>query len=129
MEYSIEKWEAMDLLVHEKSFNADTSEKEIPKFWDEGEKERYLSHQWIKAPKPWIDPVKESTADRTALETGQKTFKQVCSENGKDWRIQLDDMAEVNAYAAGLGIDLNSILFGTAKSDNSSNLLNDDEDK
>ena len=101
----------------------------IPKFWDEGEKERYLSHQWIKAPKPWIDPVKESTADRTALETGQKTFKQVCSENGKDWRIQLDDMAEVNAYAAGLGIDLNSILFGTAKSDNSSNLLNDDEDK
>ena len=35
MEYSIEKWEAMDLLVHEKSFNADTSEKEIPKFWDE----------------------------------------------------------------------------------------------
>lgn len=35
MEYKIEKWEAMDLLVHEKSFNADTSETEIPKFWDE----------------------------------------------------------------------------------------------
>ena len=35
MEYKIEKWEATDLLVHEKSFNADTSEAEIPKFWDE----------------------------------------------------------------------------------------------
>ena len=35
MEYKIEKWEAMDLLVHAKDFNAETSEKEIPKFWDE----------------------------------------------------------------------------------------------
>ncbi len=35
MEYKIEKWEEMDLLVHEKSFSAETSEAEIPKFWDE----------------------------------------------------------------------------------------------
>ena len=35
MEYRIEKWKEMDLLVHEKIFNADTCEKEIPKFWDE----------------------------------------------------------------------------------------------
>lgn len=35
MEYKIEKWEAMDLLVHAKNFHAETSEKEIPKFWDE----------------------------------------------------------------------------------------------
>ena len=35
MEYRIEKWEEMDLLVHEKIFNAETSETEIPKFWDE----------------------------------------------------------------------------------------------
>ena len=85
---------------------------DIPKFWDEGEKERYLSHDWIKAPKPWIDPVKESTANRTALETGQKTFKEIAGENGKDWRQQLDDMAEVIEYANKLGIDLTSILFG-----------------
>jgi lambda family phage portal protein len=85
---------------------------DIPKFWEEGEKERYLSHDWIKAPKPWIDPVKESTANRTALETGQKTFKEIAGENGKDWRQQLDDMAEVIEYASGLGIDLTSILFG-----------------
>ena len=35
MEYKIEKWEAMDLLVHAKDFHAETSETEIPKFWDE----------------------------------------------------------------------------------------------
>ncbi|MBQ4435262.1 MAG: AraC family transcriptional regulator [Clostridia bacterium] len=35
MEYKIEQWEAMDLLVHAKDFHAETSEKEIPKFWDE----------------------------------------------------------------------------------------------
>lgn len=99
----------------------------IPKFWNEDEKERYLSHKWIKAPKPWIDPVKESTADRTALETGQKTFKQVCSENGRDWRTQLDDMAEVNRYAQNLGIDLNTILFGIPKAEVDPKLLKDDE--
>lgn len=35
MEYKIEKWEAMDLLVHTKNFHVETSEKEIPAFWDE----------------------------------------------------------------------------------------------
>lgn len=35
MEYKIEKWEAMDLLVHTKNFHAETSENEIPAFWDE----------------------------------------------------------------------------------------------
>ena len=35
MEYKIEKWEEMDLLVHTKDFHAETSEAEIPKFWDE----------------------------------------------------------------------------------------------
>ena len=35
MEYRIEKWDAMDLLVHTREFHAETSEKEIPAFWDE----------------------------------------------------------------------------------------------
>ncbi len=34
MEYKIEKWEAQDLLVHAKEFHAETSEREIPAFWD-----------------------------------------------------------------------------------------------
>ena len=40
MEYKIEKWEAMDLLMHAKDFHAETSETEIPKFWDE-----YYAHE------------------------------------------------------------------------------------
>ncbi|MCH5294125.1 MAG: AraC family transcriptional regulator [Treponema sp.] len=35
LEYKIETWEAMDLLVHAKDFHAETSEQEIPAFWDE----------------------------------------------------------------------------------------------
>ncbi len=35
MEYTIEKWEAMDLLMHAKDFHPETSEREIPAFWDE----------------------------------------------------------------------------------------------
>ena len=40
MEYKIEKWEAMDLLMHAKDFHAETSETGIPKFWDE-----YYAHE------------------------------------------------------------------------------------
>ena len=35
MEYRIEKWDAVDLLVHAKEFRAETSEEDIPAFWDE----------------------------------------------------------------------------------------------
>ena len=34
MEYRIEKWEEMDLLVHAGDFSPETSDEEIPKFWD-----------------------------------------------------------------------------------------------
>ena len=46
MEYRIEKWEAMDLLVHAKEFHAETSEKEIPGFWDE----YYANEEYRKIP-------------------------------------------------------------------------------
>ena len=46
LEYSIEKWEAMDLLMHAKEFHAETSEAEIPAFWDE----YYASTEYRKIP-------------------------------------------------------------------------------
>ena len=46
MEYQIEKWEAMDLLVHAKEFHVETSEKEIPLFWNE----YYESEEYRKIP-------------------------------------------------------------------------------
>ena len=46
MEYTIEKLEAMDLLMHAKEFHAETGESEIPLFWDE----YYASEAYRKIP-------------------------------------------------------------------------------
>lgn len=89
----------------------------IPGFW--GNEEVSLSHEWVKEPKPWIDPAKESSANETALKTGQKTFKQIAAENGKDWRAQIDDMAEVIQYGKEKGIDLGGVIFGQKTQENS----------
>lgn len=82
----------------------------IPRFWEE--KERYLSHDWTQEPKPWIDPKKESDANRIALQTGQKTFKQIAAENGRDWMDQIDDMAAVLEYGRQKGVDMETVIYG-----------------
>ena len=46
MEYTIENWEAMDLLMHAKDFHPETSDKEIPMFWDE----YYANEEYRKIP-------------------------------------------------------------------------------
>lgn len=85
----------------------------VPDFWNQ--KEVYFAHKWVKPPKPWIDPAKEAAAIQTALQTGQKTFKQVAAENGADWRDQIDDIAEVLQYAQDeYGLDLGGMIFGQA---------------
>ena len=83
---------------------------DIPRFWVD--KDRYLDHEWIQEPKSWIDPQKESNATKTAMQTGQKTFKQIAAENGRDWRSQIDDMAEVLAYGKEKGVDMGGVVFG-----------------
>lgn len=83
---------------------------DIKDFWNN--KEKYMNHEWIQEPKAWIDPQKESNANKTALQTGQKTFKQIAAENGQDWRAQIDDMAEVLEYGKEKGIDMGGVLFG-----------------
>lgn len=83
----------------------------VSDFWDRIED--YLEHEWIRQPKQWIDPAKEATATKTALNSGIKTFKQVCAENGVDWRSQLQDQAEVKETAEelGLGNFLGGVIF------------------
>ena len=76
----------------------------IPDFWSN--KEKYFEHSWVKVPKPWIDPAKEATANKVALETGQKTFKDIAAESGKDWRQAIDDMAEAQEYANKRGVKI-----------------------
>lgn len=82
---------------------------QIKDFWLK--KDKYLKHEWIKQPKKWIDPLKESSATKTAMQTGQKTFKQIAAESGRDWRRQVDDMAEVLEYGRKKGIDLEGVIF------------------
>ncbi len=80
-------------------------------FWEN--KRKYFAHHWVKPPKPWIDPLKESSAVKVALQTGQKTWKQIAAENGSDWQTQIDDIADVLKYARDRhGIDLGGVIFG-----------------
>ena len=83
---------------------------DMPGFWDK--KAEYLSHTWTKAPKKWIDPAKESTAGKTALQSGQKTFQDVCAEQGKDWKEAVNEMAEVLEYGRSVGVELGGVIFG-----------------
>lgn len=83
----------------------------IPDFWQR--RGAYLEHAWVKPPKKWIDPQKESGADRIALQSGQKTFQDLCAEKGKDWKEAVDEMAEAVAYGKSKGIDLGGMLYGT----------------
>jgi capsid protein len=85
----------------------------IPDFWDN--KYDYLQHEWGAAPKKWIDPQKESNANQLALKSGQKTFKQIAAENGRDWRDQLNDIAEVIEYAHKLGLEIGGGEIGEYK--------------
>ena len=82
----------------------------IPDFWDR--KEDYLDHAWVKSPKKWIDPAKEANADKTALQSGQKTFQDLQAEKGKDWKDAVDEIAEVLAYGQEKGIDMGGVIFG-----------------
>ncbi len=75
-------------------------------------KEKYLAHTWVKAPKKWIDPYKEAMANKIALNTGQKSYKQICAENGRDYKEQIDEIAEVLEYARDKGIEMGGVIFG-----------------
>lgn len=84
----------------------------IPDFFDHGKREEYLSHDWVAAPKRWIDPLKETNAMKIALQTGQKTFQQACAENGQDWKKVIEAMAEARKYGLEHGIELGGIIYG-----------------
>lgn len=84
---------------------------EIPDFWHD--KGKYLAHRWARTPKAWIDPLKEASANKTAVQSGQKTFQQIAAENGRDWKEQIDEMAEVEQYAREKGIQIGGVIYGT----------------
>lgn len=85
----------------------------IKDFWEK--KEDYLDHSWIQSPKKWIDPLKEANANKTALNTGQKTWADLAAENGKDWKEQIDEIAEILNYGKSKGIDMGGVIFGKGR--------------
>ena len=87
---------------------------DIKDFWDPEKKKKYLDHEWVAAPKRWIDPLKEAQAMKIALQTGQKTFQQVAAENGRDWKDQVDDMVEVLEYGRKKGVELGGVIYDRA---------------
>lgn len=76
-------------------------------FWPN--KQAYFRHEWKKPPKKWIDPVKETNANKIALSTGQKTYADMAAENGRDWREQIDEIAEVQEYARARGVSIGEV--------------------
>lgn len=100
---------------------------DIPDFWEK--KEKYMAHEWIQVPKRWIDPLKEANANKIALQTLQKTFQDICSENGRDWKKQIDSMADLEAYAKGKGIDITSFIYTDKKNDAAKSSKKDDKKK
>lgn len=99
----------------------------IPGFWDN--KRSYMRHEWVAAPKKWIDPLKESSANATALATAQKTFKQISAEQGRDWKQQIDDMADVIAYAKSKGVEIGGVTNGSIKQKPADEDPDGDEDR
>lgn len=87
-----------------------TEKVKINDFWEN--KEKYLAHKWIQAPKKWIDPIKEANANKIALNTGQKTWADMAAESGKDWKEQIDEMAEILNYGNSKGINMGGVIFG-----------------
>lgn len=90
---------------------------DLPDFWEN--RDAYMNHEWVAGAKRWVDPQKEAGANATALQSGQKTFKQISAEQGRDWKEQIDDMAEVAAYAKEKGVKLGN--GGTADGSQAAN--------
>ena len=87
----------------------------IPGFWED--KQKYFKHEWVAAPKKWIDPSKEAMATKIALQTGQKTYQQIAAENGKDWKEQIDETVAVLEYAREKGLEMGGVIFDRTEAD------------
>jgi lambda family phage portal protein len=69
--------------------------------------------EWIPAGIPWIDPLKEVTANALAVKSGLKSRQMLCKENGDDFFTIVDQIAQENEYLAqkGLNTDIDNITL------------------
>lgn len=86
-------------------------------FWENID--HYTAHDWNRKPKKWIDPLKEASANKIALETTQKTLNEIWREEGKDYKTVIDDMKRIKDYAEKQGIKIPlSFLMGGSEAKN-----------
>lgn len=69
--------------------------------------------EWIPAGLPWIDPLKEVTANTLAVKGGFRSRQMICKESGTDFFKVADQIAEENAYLSskGLSPDIENITL------------------
>ena len=75
---------------------------DCPDFFDN--KDKYTAHAWNRKPKKWIDPVKETNANKTAIATGQKTLCELWAENGRDYKDVMNELKKLQDYAEEIGL-------------------------
>lgn len=66
----------------------------------------YTQHVWIPPGNAWIDPTREVTANKIAVESYQDTLARISAERGEDWRDVIKQrVAEIKFIEKMLGRD------------------------
>lgn len=65
-----------------------------------------IAYEWVPVGIPWIDPLKEATADVLLVQKGLASREDVCRSKGQDWYAIIDKLAAEKKYAAERGINL-----------------------
>lgn len=65
-----------------------------------------IEFEWIATGIPWIDPLKEVSADVMAIENKLTSRQAVCKDAGSDWFTIIDQLAAEESYMASKGITL-----------------------
>lgn len=63
-----------------------------------------ISFEWIAAPLPWIDPLKEVSANAMAMENLLTSPQRLAKESGQDWNTIIQEIADAKKKCEELGI-------------------------
>lgn len=63
-----------------------------------------VTASWTPAPRAWVDPLKDVTAEIMEVRAGFSSVPESLSSRGKDWRTAFKETREVNALIDALGL-------------------------
>lgn len=75
---------------------------DVPDF--EKFKHEYCRAEWLGNGWGWVDPVKEITSSKLAIDYGLSTHEKECAAQGSDAYEILDEEASYNRYSASIGV-------------------------